>query len=751
MKYFIISIVMLITISSFALASNLKGTVYGIDAENKSMPLKSATVTWMGSSNGTLTGADGSFNIQRDKKSDKLIVSYTGYSKDTVSVAQSETYIDVKLKSSLMLDNVIVEAQQPATIVSKSTIKSETITIRGLQKAACCNLSESFQTNPSVDVSYSDAVTGAKQIQLLGLQGAYIQMLTEKVPTMRGLSSNFGLDYVPGPFMESIQISKGAASVATGYESMSGQINVEYKKPMHSEPLFLNFYANHLGRYEGNATSAIQISDRLSTMLMAHASVNQKKLDLNADGYLDKPLTEQYNIINRWVYFNDIWESQTLFKGIYEDRKGGQLAFYPNSDTNYYGMDIKTQKYEFYTKNGFVFPTKHYSSLGTIVSASHYELNSFFNKSIYKAEQNSIYLNLIYQADLPMDTTHKYVVGLSFMNDNYIERTKTAYEPKYETVPGAYLEYTYVGIPNLTLMGGIRADFPKGKSIFNKVYSDNEFKLFITPRFHLQYKFDENSTVRASAGKGYRIANMRAENLAMLATSRKMVMDKVDRIRPEEAWNYGINASTSFELFDRTFTFNSEFYRTDFINQLVVDMERNPNEVYYYNLRGKSYSNSFQIDMNFDPFDGLTATLAYRLNDVKMTINGELLDKPLQSRNKSFINLSYATNDDSWNIDFTTEFNGSGRLPNTDSNIVQYRLPKTFDAFYLLHAQITKKFKNFDIYLGGENLTNFTQKNPILAADQMVSSKDFKYFDSSIIWGPVIGRTIYLGFRYTLN
>ncbi|MBM2813333.1 MAG: hypothetical protein HW421_95 [Ignavibacteria bacterium] len=719
-------------LQSNSLAKELQGKVTGIEPDGKKVALPKANIFWLGTKTGAIADVNGNFTIDVPDGANRLVSSFIGYDKDTILVDNFNKKLEIELKANYTLRAIQIDGEQPARLISNTAIKSETITANGLRKAACCNLSESFQTNPTVDVSFTDAVTGAKQIQLLGLQGVYIQMLNEKVPSFRGLSANFGLDYIPGPWMKSIQISKGASSVQTGFESISGQIDVEYKVPEGGEPLFLNFYANQLGRFEANAYTTYHVSDKIGTMLFAHASSNQVKHDNNSDGFLDKPLTTQFNLLNRWAYEDETFCSKVVLKALYEDRAGGQIDFYPAKDkSKYYGMDIRTEKYEMFTSNGIKFDDE-YSSLGTNFSLSHYKLNSYFNDKIYDGEHNSFYANLTYQSQLMGNEEHSYSVGLGFINDVFTE-VRTKVTQRLDAIPGAFLEYTYKGIEDLTVIAGMRYDYA------------NDTTKFFTPRLHLKYNITDDLIIRASAGKGFRIANVHAENIGMFASSRTMTM--LENLKPEEAWNYGINGTWNFDLFNTHFILNADFYRTDFINQVIVDMDRDPNKIFFHNLKGESYSNSFQVDLTVEPFKGLTVLTAFRMNDVKMTINGELLDKPLQSRKKGFINLGYLMTDESWSFDFTAEYNGSGRIPNTKLNPDTLRLPESFDPFVLLHTQVTKRFGDFEIYLGGENLTNYTQSNPILSADKPFE----KYFDSGMIWAPIVGRVIYTGFRWTFK
>ncbi len=727
--------------SSPAAAKEVRGLVTGVEPDGKKSPLVNASVQWLDTKTGVLTDENGKFTLKAVPGSSTILVTYIGYRKDTVEVNGTDSILKIELLSELTTNTITVTGRQEERQISTAVIKSETITTRGLQKAACCNLSESFQTSPSVDVSFTNAVTGAKQIQLLGLQGVYIQMMNEQVPALRGLQANLGLEYIPGPWMESIQVSKGLASVSTGFESISGQINIEYKKPTDSGPFFFNAYANQLGRFEANATSALKLNDELSTMLFAHASMNQSKFDNNKDGFLDKPLSKQINIMDRWTYNDGSWISQTMLKALYDEKRGGQTGYWDDRSPDLYGMQIISRKFEALTKNGFIFPGETYKSLGTVLMASHYKVESYWDKALYNGEQNSVYAKVVYQSEL-FDSTHKFNTGLSYSWDNIIEnvqpigKTKPIFEPKMESIPGAFFEYTYTGFDKLTLMGGIRTDFP------------NIYKTFITPRFHVQYQFDEFNSIRASAGKGYRTSNIHAEEIGMFASSRKMFMD--EKLKPEEAWNYGLNTTLQFNLFNMYFDLNSEFYRTEFRNQVIMDMEHSQTEMHIYNLKGKSYSNSFQVDLSTEPIIGLVLTAAYRLNDVKMTIDGKLVDKPFQSREKGFFNVSWSLEDEGWNFDFTAEYNGSGRLTPLDSLPAvnsKSNWGSTFPAFLMLHTQITKRFGNFDAYLGIENITDYTQKETILSWDNPGSD----YFESAMVWGPVIGRVIYLGIRYSIQ
>jgi len=614
-------------------------------------------------------------------------------------------------------------------------IKTEVITEAGLQKLPCCNLSESFENSATIDVGYSDAVTGAKHIKMLGLAGVYSQMLFENIPYLRGLESSFGLNYVPGPWMESIQISKGAAAVINGYESTTGQINLEYKKPETGEPLYINLFSSSTGRLEANIISAITVNDKWSSMIMAHASSMQNKIDRNNDNFLDVPMNRQINILNRWKYNPEgNLRVQLGFSFLNEVREGGEINYDRDYGTNnYYGMTVDTRKFNGFGKIGVLIPDKPYSSIGFQTSATLMSMDGLFGLDEYTGDQMSMYSNLIFQSIIG-STNHTYNVGASFLVDRYEEVLNTDIFSRTETVPGIFGQYTYTNLEKLNGILGFRVDN-------NSVYG-----LLVTPRMHMRFNPDQSTSIRASAGKGYRSANVLSENLGVVASSRTFFF--LEDFDIEEAWNYGLNIT-------RTFSFNGQkeanvsldFYRTDFQNQVIVDVDRDVSGVYFYNLDGRSYSNNFQAEISVQPLERFDITAAYRFSDVKKSFNGILREVPLTTRYKGLLNLSYATWYNKWSFDLTTQLNGQSRLPDTQMNPVEYRKDDYSPNYVILHAQITKRFKRFDIYAGGENLTDFRQEDPILAASDPFG----EYFDASMVWGPLLGRRVYAGLRLTLN
>ena len=725
---------------AFSQTEMVRGIVIEKKADGKTETLIGATLRWENAKNGTSTDAKGEFSMSKSPQNHELIISSVGYKTDTLMVHTLD-FVTIYLKlQNADLQEVVVKSEA-STMDRMNPIHTEIITTKALAKAACCNLSESFETNASISVSYSDAVTGSKQIQLLGLSGNYVQTNVENIPAIRGLNTTFGLNYLPGTWLASIDVGKGAGSVVNGYESMTGAINVELAKPDVSEKLYLNFYGNNQGRAEVNLNSAHKINKKWSVGFLTHASTLQTKLDQNNDGFLDLPLYTQLNGINRWKYQSDKMMAQFGVKALYEDRTGGQVNFNPDTKgtyTGFYGFGSKTQRYEFFSKTAKLYQSKPYEGLGLIINGLYHDNVSFFGFKNYAGTEKSLYANLIYQ-NIFGNTNHQYKAGLSYLLDDYNEKYIDSTFKRTGSVPGAFVEYTETIPEKLVLVLGGRVDF------------HNLYGTRFTPRVHLKYDLNSDTHLRLSAGKGWRMPNAIAENFGMLVNSRQLSVNEV--IRPEESWNFGLSLSKDFFLFGQKGTLVLDAYRTDFQNQLIVDME-NSDFVRFYNLKGRSFSNSFQAEVNYSPLKRMDIKLAYRIfdvqNDVK-TPTGELtlLPKQFVNRDRLLLNLAYATKFDKLKFDFTWQWNGSRRIPNfSEGHVHSITSPSVFaPAFSNINAQITKAFYKFDVYIGGENLNNFMQKDPILGAKDPFG----KNFDASMVWGPVIGRMIYVGLRFKIK
>jgi outer membrane receptor for ferrienterochelin and colicins len=716
----------------------IKGSVS--EKENPEKRLPGANVYWLGTQSGVSADANGNFELRRSEQTNKLVVSFTGYLNDTVDV-NSNVFLQISLESSVDLDEIEVSAGQKTTTVSFMTpIKVITITEEELCKAACCNLSESFETNPSVDASFTDAVTGTRQIQMLGLAGPYSQITRENIPDIRGLSAIYGLTYTPGPWVSSISLIKGTGSVVNGFESIAGQIDVALRNPQNMDKLYLNLFANQMGRLEANINTKFEINDKWSSAILLHGKTHTRRVDNNDDGFMDGHIGETFIGLNRWLYNYDGVTWDFGVKGTYIDIFAGQMD-YEKSDrysANVWGMQSLTKRVEAWSKSGFIFKEQPNKSMGLQLSGVFHDFESTFGLRDYNAGQRSFYANYIVQ-NIIGDLKHKYKVGASFVYDDYIQSFDQQDYNHTEMIPGAFVEYTYNWEDRLNIVAGLRGDY------------HNNYGLFTTPRLHIRYMPFEDFVLRLSAGRGQRTAQIISENVGFLASSRDFDIQANNTDNPygldaEVAWNYGINFSYEFELDYRIGIISLNFYRTDFQNQIVVDLDSDVRKVSFYNLSGSSYSNSMQAQLDYELIKRLDMRLAYRWYDVKTTYRNELMEKPFVSTHRAFANFAYETRN-SWKFDFTVNWKGQKRVPTTAANPPQYQRVAQSPNFFLLNAQITKVWKErFDVYLGSENLLNYKQENPIIAADQPFS----EFFDASLIWGPVMGRNIYLGLRYRI-
>ena len=727
--------------------TSLKGIIMDQQNPKDNLGVAGATVNWLDTNIGAITDEKGRFTIPYNKEYKNLVVSYIGYKTDTITVT-SLAQIRHFIISENALEGITIRSKRNA--IQKSlyaTANTFTVNNDELLKAACCNLAESFETNPSIDVSFSDALTGTRQIQMLGLKSPYLQIMQENIPSIRGAAQAFGLTFTPGTWVESIQITKGAGSVVNGFESISGQINAELVKPFSDNAFFLNAYSSLNGRLELNTHFNQRISEKWQTGLYIHGNYRGEKFDNNNDNFLDAPLANQINVMNRWQYTDaqNGWVSFITARFLNDEKQTGEINFNPLTDkgnTEVWGSEIDTQRFETSLKLGYVFPELPFQSFGLQMAYSNHQQDSYFGLNIYDIKHESLYSNLLFNSIIG-DTRSKFKTGINFTFDTYKELVNSTNYNRKENALGAFFEYAFDNLDNFSLTAGMRID------------THNLLGTFITPRMHIRYAPWEKGVFRASAGRGKRSANIFAENQQLFASARKINIDDVGGniygLNPEVAWNYGVSYLQKFNLFDKKGDITFDFYRTDFSNQVVVDWE-NPLAISFYDLNGQSIANSFQIEISYQLAKNLDLRTAFKYFDISTDYKTGNLQKPLQPNNRFFANLSYETvakeNATQWKFDLTFNNIGKQRLPNTVTNPTQYQLPISSERYNLLNAQITKVFSNaFEVYAGGENLTNVQQENPILASDTPFVSN----FDTTIVYSPIFGRAIYAGLRFKIE
>lgn len=726
---------------NLAKSQEIKQVFVGEINNNDTTPIIGATIIWLNTTIGGVTDEKGIAELVCiGQYPHALIVSYLGYKTDTIIIKDDVPFFSIYIQSDNELEEFVVEANLPSEYFDfMNPIKTAYIDDSEFKKAACCNLSESFQTNATVEVGYNDAVTGSKEIMMLGLDGNYVQILTENMPLFRGLVQSFGLEYIPAAWMNKIAVSKGISSVKNGYEGISGAVNIENKQPFTAEKFHADLFLNHQGRSELFLSSGQKISKKLANVAFLSGSFNKAKWDANNDGFLDNPLTTMINVMDRFNFINKKSEGQFGVKYSYEDRQGGQTIFNASKDKgtqNAYGFGAKTNRVELSAKNGYFLSGNEFQSLGIQVSGVYHNMSSFYGNHNYLGNELNANLNIIYE-NIIKTTSHKIAVGGSFMFDDLSEQLDATLLQRTEIVPGIFGEYTYNFLEKISLLAGIRMDY------------HNLYGIEITPRFHFRYSPTENTAFRINAGRGWRVSNPIAENISLLVSSRDFSI--ADNLNREAAWNYGISLVQNFKIKNKESTFSVDFFRTDFTDQVIVDMDNSFDKINIYNLEGKSYSNSFLAELSLEPLANFTLKFAYKLDDVKSTMEQILLPKFMISKHKGLFSATYNWKEKGWEFNTNLAINGAKRL--TQKNIhnpidhseiaYQYFSP----VFPTLNLQIKKNWKNWEWYIGSENLTNFRQNNPIISADNPFSSN----FDGTQVWGPISGIMAYSGIRFSIK
>ena len=758
MKYF--PLLTLILFVNFGFSQKEKredaytGYVFELINNDSLSPLTGVNVYYPSSSSGTITNSDGFFNIAKNSNYKTLIFSYTGYQTDTLEI-NNKKEINIVMSEGKILEDLIVEFKKGSYTFSKMDPRNAHIIGQDeLRKAACCNLAESFETNPSIDATFTDAITGTKQIQMMGLSGKYVQMLSGNIPIIRGISILNGLRQIPGSFIHEMAVSKGSGSVLNGYESMLGQININLKQPENAEKLHLNFYLNQGGRSEYNAFFSKKFNNKWSTTLLAHFEDQQRTNDRNKDGFLDNPLRNDFVFHNQWNYRSKLIHMELGINGLTGKTESGKKQKWLDTAIPLdYGVDITTNKINGFAKIGYLFPNDDFKSLALQLSSTYNKQNSTIGPTVYIGSQYSGYANLIYQQEVGINKNENYFkVGASCQLDSLTENVQsfTVHPPInrfLEIVPGVFGEFTH-NSEKFGLITGLRGDYT---SLYNTY--------FLTPRLHFRYSPNADLAFKFMAGSGRRTPFMLMENMGYMASSRNWIIDEnvygiqglIDDVGQEYSWNLGLAMVTEFTFLNRDGVLTLDAYHTSFINQLVIDLYQSARELHFYALNGKSFSNSFQAEINFSVNRRLDIRTAYRFLDVKTKYKSGLIEKPLLSRHRGFLNIAYSTRkikNRQWKIDLTTQWIGSQRIPFTGDNDSVFQLLERSEGYLLLNGQLTRTIgKKIDAYLGVENALNYRQVNPILSSENPYS----EHFDCALIWAPIFGRMVYLGFRFTIK
>ena len=722
---------------------NLQGRVLAKEAR-ETIPLIGANVFWLNTQIGTITDEEGKFSLPYLGPEEQLILSYIGFKSDTLSIKENRLLIQFLDESdSESLDEVTLTQRRKA--IQKSYFEAQNIIYINsdeLLKAACCNLSESFETNPSIDVNFSDAITGTKQIRMLGLTSPYLLITEENIPMIRGASQAYGLSFTPGTWIESIQITKGTGSVVNGFESIAGQINTEIKKPFSDVPFFFNLFTSANGRQEANLQGNWKINDKWSSGLFVHGNQRTEKIDGNGDDFLDVPLAKQINVLNRWQFTNTEkgWVGFGTIRIMQDQKQVGALEFNNENDreqNRLWGSEIDTNRIDASLKIGYVFPEFSFRSFGFQSAYSQHKQEAYYGFRVYDIDHQSLYTNFLYNSIIG-NTKNKFKAGLNFSFDRYLETVDTFYFNRSDRSLGSFFEYSYDSLENFTLLAGVRLDI------------HNRLGTFVTPRLHLRYLPQENTIIRLSIGSGRKAANIFAENQTLFGTNRRLnIIDSgglIYGLNPEKAWNFGLSISQIFNLFGRGANITADYYITSFTDQVVVDWE-SEGEISFYNLKGLSRANGFQISFDYNPSETINLRFSYKNYDVKTTYNSGFLQKPLQAQNRFFANLGWESRrnikEAQWRWDLTSHTLGQQRLVSTERDPSE----SYSSAYSLWNSQLTRAFNNkFELYGGIENLGDYKQLSPIIGLEDPFGIS----FDTAQIYAPIFGRMFYAGLRWNL-
>lgn len=722
-------------------AQTLNGKVTNI----KKQPLAGVSIYWLDTTICTVTDTAGLFKITLSNKLPaQLVFKLDNYEPDTLQIIGNSS-LEVRLKKVRGLNEVLVKGQRPGTFISSFFVqKMEIITPVELKKAACCDLAGCFETQASVDPQTTNAITNSKELRLLGISGIYNQVLIDGMPLIQGLSYTYGISSIPGTLVDNIFISKGANSVIQGFESISGQINVETKEPDKVDKLNLNLYANNFAEKQFNANYAYK-KYRWSNLLAFHITQPANKIDQDKDTFLDIPLLSRYMLFDKVKYGNETdwgWSSMVGVGYLHEQRIGGQINFNAAKDggtMNAYGQVVNISQPEVWTKTGYRFNDN--GKLTFIGSSFYQDQNSYFGTTKYLANQTSVYAN--FQYELLYNGKHLLITGVSYrdlslnenisFNANPLNRTFADEYRKNEQIPGVFAENTFNwNNGKLGWLTGVRLDH------------QNQYGFYFTPRTLLKYELSKNSTLRASVGTGWRTVNLFSENINLLASSRNIMIS--EPLKPEKAVNYGLNYTQKFETQNVDGYLSADVYRTAFQSQVYLDYDKNPTKVIISNFTGTSASNSLQAEAYAMFFKVFELKVAYNYLDVYHIVNGNKVELPFNSTNKVLTTVSYKSVSGSWHIDFNAHWYGSQQLPDTHLNPVEYQRPDQSIPYYIFNGQFTKTWKQFEVYTGCENISGFRQNQPIIGWQDPFG----KYFDTSSAWGPTRGREIYFGMRFKI-
>jgi hypothetical protein len=717
--------------------AQLHGFIRGVNLSD-TLALNGAKIKLLQAKKATFSDSEGKFELYLGKRfPDTLVILSAGYRPDTILLSEKDRFgaISIVLFSDQLQPEVLVERKAGNGTLKISIAQVERISHGELKRAACCNLSESFETNASVDVNLTDAVSGARKIQLLGLDGVYTQFQLENVPFLRGLETAFGMQSFSGIWLDGIQISKGTGSVVNGHESMAGLINLSVKNPFDAERLLVNVYGNRFGRAESNVILSHRINERWASSLLLNGALNQTNIDENSDGFLDLPRFKNVSALNKWQFNGERMEAQFSVYGYYDDRFAGQSPFSPALVP--FHMALTNQHLEATAKTGF-FGSHPGESLGIINhvkvhrTGGYFGGNSIGGQRISSGEEKRYYVSINYDRS-SADGKHTLKSGVSTTLLDITQQAGISILQRTEITTGPFAEYSLL-LNRLSVQSGVRLDY------------HSLFGWFFVPRIHAKYALTPKTDLRLTGGKGWRVPNFLMENNVLMASNKSWVLPS-EGVLPEISWNIGASVASELVILDRKATLTVDGYYTWFERQLTVDRDVSAYSLVFRYIENQSTALACQAELDWIISKQFSVRAAYKFLQVESIYNGIMQQQPMIPMHRMLYTVSWNSRNKRWQADLTANVVGAMRMPDLHSSSGTVHETHYSPWYPYLFGQVAHQWKKVKVYIGVENLLNVKQPNPIISA----SNPQDPNFDATMVWGPITGINIYGGLTYNLK
>ncbi|WP_057937340.1 TonB-dependent receptor [Algoriphagus resistens] len=755
-KYFLVTLFLLVANALFGQSTPIRGKVLlgndGVEFVN--VYIKSLGV-------GATTNMNGEFTIQVEKPGTyTLQVSMVGFksSQQKVVVPQSSDQLIIQLEEmDEGLDEVVVSGTMQEVSKLDSPVPVEVYSANFFKANPTPSIFEALQTVNGVRPQVNCNVCNTGDIHINGLEGPYTMVLIDGMPIVSGLGTVYGLSGIPQALIDRMEIVKGPASTLYGSEAVGGLINVITKRtdaaPLFSTDAFVT------GWGETNLDLGVRSNwgKKIQSLTGINGFYYDNPIDHNGDNFTDLTLSKRISVFQK---INISRPQNRVFtvagRYIYEDRWGGEMNWNSGfrGGEEVYGESIYTSRWE--TFGTWQLPTSE--NINFQFSANGHKQNSFYGSTSYMADQ---YIGFGQLTWTKTAEKHRVLLGMAYRYTYYDDNTAATSEvdskknmPSKMHLPGVFLQDEIKFSEKQSLLLGARYDY-------NSIHGS-----IVTPR--VNYKIssaDKTTTLRLSAGNGFRVANVFTEDHAALTGARDVVFE--EELRPEKSWN--VNGNLVKKIYTDSGVFvgldGSVFY-TYFTNRIVPDYETNPNQIIYANLDGSAVSQGLSLNADVAWPGGLSITTGATLMDVSVEEEGIKTRQLLTERFSGVWSVGYEFFSLGLKVDYTGNVYSPMRLPllgELDDR------PGYSPWYSIQNIQLTKSLGDkWEVYGGVKNLLNFTpaansiarafdpfDKNVDFATDGSViptpDNPNALTFDPSYVYTANQGARGFLGVRYTLN